>query len=101
MQSVPSIFLTMKVGDLYREDDATMYPFSRLSSKYSLRTFCSFGESGYTLLLITFGAFGVSSILWSQGRWGGNWRASCSENTFQCRLKAVGTVSSVLTLVLL
>src|SRR5712672_2863454 len=40
-----------------------MYPFSRLSSKYSLRTFCSFGESGYTLLLITFGAFGVNSIL--------------------------------------
>src|SRR5712675_2673898 len=76
-----------------------MYPFSRLSSKYSLRTFCSFGESGYTLLLITFGAFRVNSILWSQGRWGGNWRASCSENTFQCRLKAAGTDSSVLTLV--
>src|SRR5712672_1154940 len=76
-----------------------MYPFSRLSSKYSLRTFCSFGESGYTLLLITFGAFGVNSILWSQDRWGGNCQASCSENTFQCRLKAAGTDSSILTLV--
>jgi len=78
-----------------------MYPFSRLSSKYSLRTFCSFGKRGYTLLLIMFGVFSVNLILWSQGQWGGSWWASCSKNTFQCHLKAVGTVSSMLTLVAL
>jgi len=48
---------------------------------------------GYNLQLNLLGASGVSSILWSCGRDGGNFFASSSEKSVACRLNSGGKVT--------
>jgi len=51
---------------------------------------------GYSLQLNLSGALGVSSILWSCGRDGGNFFASSSEKSAACHLNSGGRVTSSL-----
>jgi len=49
---------------------------------------------GYNLQLNLSGVSGVSSILWSCGRDGGNFLASSSEKSLVCRLNSSGNITS-------
>src|SRR6201999_2861058 len=70
--------------------DGRMNLFLRFFSMNFACSCSSACDSGNTLDLITVGASGSSSILWSHGREGGNRWASLSLNTFQKSLHHEG-----------
>ena len=65
------------IGDL----DGRRYPLCSMSSNHLHMAIRRLGSNGYTLQLMVSGASGLSMIVWSQGREGGNCHTSTSLNT--------------------